>query len=119
MEIQLLIVLIIAFIVLGPERMIDLAVKLGEATRRIREVWDEVRMQAYMEEVNRKIMEEEEEGDEPLPDVGDEDYNEDYLEERSERSGSPEGKPRNGRGRRSAPDDAPDRTSEGAEGKTD
>jgi len=119
MEIQLLVVLIIAFIVLGPERMIDLAVRLGEATRKVREVWDEVRMQAYMEEVNRKIMEEEEEEEESLPHVGDEDYNEDYLEEHSERSGSKEGKPQNGRRRRPAPDDAPDRTSEGAEDKTD
>jgi len=115
MEIQLLIVLIIAFIVLGPERMIDLAVKMGDAFRKVREVWDEVRMQAYMESVNRKVMEE---GDEPLPDVEDGDYNDD-LEEDSEEPESQEEELGNGHGKESAPDDASNRTSKRAENKAD
>jgi len=121
MEIQLLIVLIIAFVVLGPERMMDLAVKLGEMMRKVRETWEEVRMQAYMEEINRKVMEEESgeldertedetEVDEPLPDVEYEDYNEEYLE--AEETAEDE------RGEQPAPHDAPDRTPEGTENKT-
>ena len=61
MELQILLILILAFIVLGPERMMDLAVKLGELMRKARDMWDEVRLQTYMEEMNRKIMEESEE----------------------------------------------------------
>ena len=122
MEIQLLLVLIIAFVLLGPERMMDLAVKLGEMMRKVRETWEEIRLQAYMEEMNRKIMEEESreldertedetEVDEPLPDVEAEDYNEDYPEE--------EEISKDEHGEQPAPHDAPDGTPEGAENKTD
>ena len=121
MEIQLLIVLIIAFVILGPERMMDLAVKLGEMMRKVRETWDEIRMQAYMEEINRKVLEEEgkeldertedeTEVDEPLPDVEYEDYNEDYLE--TEETAKDE------HGEQPTPHDAPDGTPEGTENKT-
>ena len=122
MEIQLLIVLLIAFVILGPERMMDLAVKLGEVMRKVRETWDEVRMQAYMEEINRKVLEEEgkeldertedeTEVDEPLPDVEYEDYNEDYF--------GREETAKDEHGKQPAPHDAPDGTSKGAENKTD
>jgi len=125
MEIQLLIVLVIAFVILGPERMMDLAYKLGEAMRKVREIWDEVRMQAYMEEINRKVMEQErelsdktedetldyEEPDEPLPDIETEDYNELYPKEEEEEKDE--------HGEQPASDDAPDRTPEGTQNKTD
>jgi sec-independent protein translocase protein TatB len=135
MEIQLLIVLIIAFVVLGPERMMEVAVKLGEAVRKVREMWDEVRMQAYMEEINRKVMEQEEkageledktedetvdeydEPDEPLPDIPSEDYN-DYLNEDIEISEEEEELKEDEHGESRAPDDASDGTPEGAENKT-
>lgn len=120
----------IAFIVLGPERMMDLAVKLGEAMRKVRDMWDEVRMQAYMEEINRKVLEEEKSGqldertedetlddygelDEPLPDIEVQDYNERAVSEKAE-----EELKENERGEQPAPDDAPDRASEGTENKT-
>ncbi len=136
MEIQLIIVLLIAFIVLGPERMMDLAVKLGEAMRKVREMWDEVRMQAYMEEINRKIMEEESkeldektedetideygESDESLPDIEVEDYNEEYFEEELEEVESREEEiVEDERREQSASHDASDGTPEGAENKTD
>ncbi len=118
MEIQLLIVLIIAFIVLGPERMMDLAVKLGEAMRRVREMWDEVRMQAYMEEINRKVMEQEQkELDSRAEDEtqDEQDYNEEldddmeYIEEDFQE---------NEHGEQPASDDAPHRAPEGAQDKT-
>ncbi|GEM_PF-715862 len=123
MEIQLIIVLLIAFVVLGPERMMDLAVKLGESLRKVREMWDEVRMQAYMEEINKKVLEEESKGseldertedetvevDEPLPDIELEEY-EDIEEEKEERE-------EDEHGQRTASDDAPHGTSEGAQDK--
>ncbi len=105
MEIQLLVVLIIAFIILGPERMIDLAVKLGDTLRKVRETWDEIRTQAYMEEINRKVLEQEE-IDEPLPDIDHESYNEEE-EDREDEYGE------------RTPHDAPHGTSEGTENKTD
>ena len=123
MELQLLLVLLIAFLVLGPERMMDLAVKLGEMMRRVREVWDEIRLQAYMEEMNKKVLEEEtktedetaeEYGEEPIPEAETEDYNvEDYYGEASE-----EGR-EEGAGEGPAPHDAPDGTPERTENKTD
>ncbi len=122
MELQLILVLLIAFLVLGPERMMDLAVKLGEMMRKVREIWDEIRLQAYMEEMNRKVMEEEtrtedetveDEGEEAPPEAETDDYNlEDYSEEETKEGEEHE------LSERTAPDDAPDRTPEGAEDKT-
>ena len=115
MELQLLVVLIIAFLVLGPERMMDLAVKLGEMMRKIREMWDEIRVQSYMEEINKKVMEEEtvELDDRTVDETEDEfeeegDYTESLTEEEKEDEHTGAG----------TPDDVPHRASEGTEGKT-
>jgi len=59
MELQILLILIIAFIVLGPERMMDTAVELGKMMRKLRLMWDDLKMQAYIESTNRRAMEEE------------------------------------------------------------
>jgi len=55
---ELILILLVALIVLGPEKTIELAGKLGELLRKVRETWDELRYQMYLEEINRKIMEE-------------------------------------------------------------
>jgi len=115
MELQLLIVLIIAFLVLGPERMMDLAVKLGEMMRKVREMWDEVRVQTYMEDINRKVMEEESvELDERTVDETEDEFEEedDYTETLTEDEQKDE------HGSAGTPDDVPHRASEGTEGKT-
>ncbi|MCS6875248.1 MAG: twin-arginine translocase TatA/TatE family subunit [Aquificaceae bacterium] len=52
---ELLVILAIAFIFLGPEKMIEVATKLGEFLRKIRETWDELRYQLYLENISRKI----------------------------------------------------------------
>ncbi len=54
---QIIIILIIAYLVLGPEKMMDVATKLGEYTRKAREFIDEIKMQAYIENVNKKVLE--------------------------------------------------------------
>ncbi len=59
MELQILLILIIAFIVLGPERMLDMAVEIGKMMRKLRLMWDDLKMQAYIESTNRKALEEE------------------------------------------------------------
>ena len=84
MEFQLILVLILAFVILGPERMMDLAFKLGEAVRKAREVWDEVRMQAYVENINKSIMESEQKEasrDEEEDEISEEDLVPDELNE--------------------------------------
>jgi sec-independent protein translocase protein TatB len=55
---ELILILLVALIVLGPEKTIELAGELGELLRKIRETWDELRYQMYLEEINRKVMEE-------------------------------------------------------------
>lgn len=55
---ELLVILAVAFIFLGPERMVEVATKLGELLRKVRETWDELRYQLYVESINKKIMEE-------------------------------------------------------------
>lgn len=54
---QVIIILVIAYIVLGPEKMMDVATKLGEFTRKARSFMDEIKMQAYIESVNKKVLE--------------------------------------------------------------
>lgn len=54
---ELILILLVALIVLGPEKTIELAGKLGELLRKVRETWDELRYQLYLEEINRKVME--------------------------------------------------------------
>jgi len=56
---EILLILLVAFIFLGPEKMMDLAVKLGELLRKVRETWDELRYQMYVESINKKVLEEE------------------------------------------------------------
>jgi sec-independent protein translocase protein TatB len=55
---ELILIILVALIVLGPEKTIELAGKLGELLRKVRETWDELRYQMYLEEINRKVMEE-------------------------------------------------------------
>ncbi len=126
MELQLILVLLIAFLVLGPERMMDLAIKLGEMVRKAKQMWEEVKMQAYIEEVNRKVMEEEEKTeDETEEDIKEEyippeleDYVEEDLEYTPEEKKEEEKKDEFGE-RASASDDALNRTPQGTENKTD
>ncbi len=138
MEFQLILVLIIAFIILGPERMMDLAFKMGEALRKVREMWDEVRMQAYVENINKSIMEaEQNEGeagdsedlDEYAEDLKEEDYEyvpdelnediEDEFEEPEESSETQEEETLEDGSERGTSGDAPDGAPEGAPKQTD
>ncbi|MGC8852142.1 MAG: twin-arginine translocase TatA/TatE family subunit [Hydrogenobacter sp.] len=57
MELQIALILLIAFIVLGPEKMMELATQLGDFLRKVRETWDELRYQMYLESINRKVLE--------------------------------------------------------------
>ncbi|MDW8295213.1 MAG: twin-arginine translocase TatA/TatE family subunit [Aquificaceae bacterium] len=67
---EILVILAVAFIFLGPERMIEVATKLGEFLRKIRETWDELRYQLYMESLNRKIDQESKKVEEHTEDEG-------------------------------------------------
>ncbi len=92
---ELILILLVALIVLGPEKTIELAGKLGELLRKVRETWDELRYQMYLEEINRKVMEE-------TKNLEEEAKTEEVLENESRAS-----------------QDATDRTSEGTKTKAD
>ncbi len=132
MEFQLILVLIIAFIILGPERMMDLAFKMGEALKKVREVWDEIRMQAYVENINKSIMEGEqkelegkEEDYESVPEELDEEllddgFDEDFETEESLEEGTSEEEIKEDeREERPTSSDAPNGASEGAPKQAD
>ena len=85
---ELLVILAVAFIFLGPEKMVEVATKLGEFLRKIRETWDELRYQIYIENINRKIMEETKDTspNEGIPSPNQDIYT-DYTEEVKEEDG--------------------------------
>ncbi|MFN7066010.1 MAG: twin-arginine translocase TatA/TatE family subunit [Aquificaceae bacterium] len=93
---ELLVILAVAFVFLGPERMVEVATKLGELLRKVRETWDELRYQVYMENINKKIMEETKDMKDPTPNQEVQEY----------------GKPRSSQ-------DAPDGASEGTKKQAD
>ncbi len=105
---ELLVILAVAFIFLGPEKMVEVATKLGEFLRKVRETWDELRYQLYMESINKKIMEESKDTTPP------EDESVYDLIEKEKRE---EVKEDNGTTRTSQ--DASDRASEGAKKQAD
>ena len=95
MELQLILVLFIAFILLGPEGMLNFATKLGEFVRKARELIDQIKMEAYLEEFNRKMMEEEKRMKEELPeDIAEElkEELEDVYEEDTQQKAVPKDK---------------------------
>ncbi|MFN3599295.1 MAG: twin-arginine translocase TatA/TatE family subunit [Aquificaceae bacterium] len=98
---ELLIILAVAFIFLGPEKMVEVATKLGEFLRKIRETWDELRYQLYLENINRKIMEETKDMDYNTPSPN-------QMEEAKEEDGTS-----------GTSQDAPDGASEGAKKQVD
>ncbi len=114
MELQLILVLLIAFLLLGPEGMLNVATKLGELTRKARELIDQLRMEAYVEELNRKIMEEEERMKEEVnTDIAEELKRE--LEDATEGEEEKEKEEKvKDEQQRKTPGDAPDGTSERA-----
>ncbi len=63
---ELILILLVAMIVLGPEKTVELAGKLGELFRKVRETWDELRYQMYLENINKKVMEESKDLEEPI-----------------------------------------------------
>ncbi len=63
---ELILILLVAMIVLGPEKTVELAGKLGELLRKVRETWDELRYQMYLENINKKVMEESKDLEEPI-----------------------------------------------------
>lgn len=115
---ELILILLVALIALGPEKTIELAGKLGELLRKVRETWDELRYQMYLEEINRKVMEE-------FKNLEEEAKTEELSEETTkltEESNSLEDKTKNEEvledGSRTS-QDATDGTSEGTKAKAD
>ena len=98
MDLEILLILIVAFIFLGPQGMLEVATKLGELLRKSREILDQLKMEAYMQELNKKMLEEQEKEDLPddiskelqeeLEDIYEEEKEERVKDEKRERNSS-------------------------------
>ncbi|MEN3034146.1 MAG: twin-arginine translocase TatA/TatE family subunit [Aquificaceae bacterium] len=51
---EILVILVVALIFLGPERMLEVATQIGEMLRKVRQTWDELRYQLYLENLRAK-----------------------------------------------------------------
>jgi len=64
MELQLLLILVVAFLVFGPEKMVEFATQLGRIVRQIKKEWASIQLEAQMaqlkEELKKQTLESEE-----------------------------------------------------------
>lgn len=51
---EVIVILVVALVFLGPERMLELATQIGEMIRKVRQTWDELRYQLYLENLRAK-----------------------------------------------------------------
>jgi Sec-independent protein translocase protein TatA len=63
MELQLLLILAVALIVFGPEKMLEFAVQLGKMVRRIRSEWTQIQMELQMAELKEQLKKQTSEGE--------------------------------------------------------
>lgn len=63
MELQILLILAVAFLIFGPEKMLELATQLGRLVRRIKQEWNNIQMELQMEELKRELKKQQEEGE--------------------------------------------------------
>jgi Sec-independent protein translocase protein TatA len=66
MELQLLVILAVALIVFGPEKMLQFATELGKWVRKIKQEWAQIQMELEMEELKKKLDLEMREGEEKV-----------------------------------------------------
>jgi Sec-independent protein translocase protein TatA len=63
MEFQILVILTVAFLVFGPEKMLEFATQLGKLVRRIKQEWNNIKLELQMEELKRELKKQQEEGE--------------------------------------------------------
>lgn len=63
MELQLLLILAVAFIVFGPEKMLEFATQLGRLMRRLRSEWAQIQMEIQAAELKEQLKKQTSEGE--------------------------------------------------------
>jgi len=55
MELQLLLILAVAFLVFGPEKMLEFATQLGRLVRKIKQEWASIQLEAEMSRLKEQL----------------------------------------------------------------
>ena len=66
MELQLLLILAVAFIVFGPEKMLEFATQLGRIVRKIRQEWASIQLELQAAELKEQLKKTTLEGEEKV-----------------------------------------------------
>jgi len=66
MELQILVILAVALIVFGPEKMLQFAGELGKWIRKAKQEWAQIQMELEMQDLKRKWEKEAKEGEEKV-----------------------------------------------------
>jgi len=66
MELQLLLILAVAFIVFGPEKMLEFATQLGRFIRKIRSEWAQIQMELQAAELREQLKKQTLEGEDKV-----------------------------------------------------
>ncbi|RTZ59438.1 MAG: hypothetical protein DSZ31_03960 [Gammaproteobacteria bacterium] len=62
MELQLLVILAVAFLVFGPEKMLEFATNLGRMVRKLRQEWAQIQMEMELSKLKEELKKTQEEG---------------------------------------------------------
>jgi len=66
MELQIIVILAVAFLIFGPEKMLEFAIQLGRLIRRLKQEWNNIQLELQMEELKRELKKQQEEGEEKV-----------------------------------------------------
>ncbi|HID79811.1 MAG TPA: hypothetical protein EYH48_00035 [Aquifex aeolicus] len=63
MELQLLVILAVAFLVFGPEKMVEFAANLGRIVRKLRQEWVQIQMEMELSKLKQELRKKQEDGE--------------------------------------------------------
>ena len=63
MELQLLVILAVAFLLFGPEKMLEFATNIGRMVRKLRQEWAQIQMEMELSRLKEELKKSQEEGE--------------------------------------------------------
>ena len=63
MELQLLVILAVAFLLFGPEKMLEFATNIGRMVRKLRQEWTQIQMEMELSRLKEELKKNQEEGE--------------------------------------------------------
>ncbi len=66
MELQLLVILLVALVVFGPEKMLEFATRMGRFVRKMKQEWAQIQLELQMQELRKKLDTQTKEGEEKV-----------------------------------------------------